>query len=484
MVFTSLIFLFVFFPICIAGYFFLMWIQNKSEVVRRLRVSDFFLTFASICFYGWAGMKDLVGLCVFITVVYFLGKSIQYAKDKKQSGIKHTVLSISIVIFIAVLYYFKYYNFVAGIINEWFGFTIAARPAWALLGVSFITFSAISYFIDIYRDDASAGGLLDAALYLTFFPKVVSGPIVLWKDFSKYLSDRIVTVENFTYGVNRLIVGAAKKVILADTLGALAADIQTQAVYGIDTPTAWGCAFIYFLQIYYDFSGYSDMALGLSAMFGFRFKENFHFPYISTSITEFWRRWHISLGSWFREYVYIPLGGNRKGFPRTLINLSIVFLLTGIWHGSGWGYLCWGILHGICMIIERCIRNNKVYLKIPGFIKWFLTMFIVMIGWQVFRLGDLPQCIEFGKIMFGVTEFSAVNFTYQYYFTAKIIFLMIVGVIGAVLLASDRIKRIYSRFAITKCGFIIQEIALLLLFALCILFIVNSTYSPFIYFQY
>ncbi|MDM8212007.1 MBOAT family O-acyltransferase [Mediterraneibacter glycyrrhizinilyticus] len=484
MVFTSLIFMFVFSPICITGYYLLIWVQKKLETVRRFRLPDVFLTLASIGFYGWAGMNDLLGLCIFVVVVYLFGRWIQYAKDKKQNGGKRVILSISIVIFIAVLYYFKYYNFIAGILNEWFGITIAMRPVWTLLGVSFITFSAISYFVDIYRNDAKAGSFLDTALYLTFFPKVVSGPIVLWKDFSGNLSERSVSDEQFIYGINRLIIGAAKKVILADTLGALASNIQTQAAYGIDIPTAWGCVFIYFLQIYYDFSGYSDMALGLSAMFGFRFKENFHFPYISTSITEFWRRWHISLGSWFREYVYIPLGGNRKGFARTLINLSIVFFLTGIWHGSGWGYLCWGILHGVCMIIERCVRNNKVYLKIPRFIKWIVTMFIVMMGWQVFRLGDLSQCIEFGKIMLGVTKFDAINFTYQYYFTAKIIFLVIIGIIGAVFLSSDKIKMFYHKFAVRKWGFVIQEVLLLILFVLCILFIVNSTYSPFIYFQY
>ena len=238
---------------------------------------------------------------------------------------------------------------------------------------------------------AKAGGFLDAALYMTFFPKIVSGPIVLWKDFSIELSARVFSEDRFVYGINRFIIGLGKKVLLADTFGSVVVNIQDQMYYGIDIPTAWGCTLLYFLQIYYDFSGYSDMAIGLSSMFGFKLKENFSFPYLSTSITEFWRRWHISLGTWFREYVYIPLGGNRKGFYRTLVNLFIVFLITGVWHGAGAGYLCWGIAHGICIVAERCVRDKKLYKMIPGVVKWAVTTLIVMLGWQVFHIAGMSE---------------------------------------------------------------------------------------------
>lgn len=479
--FTSSIFLFAFFPVCIAGFYVLKLIEDKFFKIRRFRLCDLFLVLASVGFYGWAGLNDLVGLCIFIIMVFVLGKWVSRGKDGKKNRV---ALCTGIIIFTAILYYFKYYSFVASLLEEWFSVSIGMRPTWALLGVSFITFSSISYIIDIYRQDAPAGSLLDAALYLTFFPKVVSGPIVLWKDFKNFMSKRTFGTEQFIYGINRMIIGLGKKVILADTLGAVAADIQSQVGYGIDVPTAWGCVFLYFLQIYYDFSGYSDTALGLSAMFGFNLKENFSFPYISTSITEFWRRWHISLGTWFREYIYFPLGGNRKGFYRTLVNLFIVFLVTGIWHGSGWGYLCWGIMHGICVVVERCIREKKFYQRIPKVIKWAVTMFIVMMGWQVFRLSGLSACIDFGKIMLGLTSFESINFTWQYYFTRKVVILALIGFLGATLLAWEKIKSLYQKIAALKSGFFIQEVLLLIVFVICILFIVNSTYSPFIYFQY
>ncbi|MGC4017980.1 MAG: MBOAT family O-acyltransferase [Muricomes sp.] len=206
------------------------------------------------------------------------------------------------------------------------------------LGISFITFSAVSYVVDIYRGDSSAGSILDTALYISFFPKVVSGPIVLWKDFQPQIKNRTVNDVQFMDGLNRIMIGYAKKVLLADSFGLMVADIQQKMEAGMDVPTAWWCALLYMLQIYYDFAGYSDIALGFGKLLGFQFKENFHFPYVSASITEFWRRWHISLGAWFREYIYIPLGGNRKGKTRTLVNLFIVFLVTGIWHGAGWNY--------------------------------------------------------------------------------------------------------------------------------------------------
>ena len=281
-----------------------------------------------------------------------------------------------------------------------------------------------------------------------------------------------------------IAIGCAKKVILADPFGALAAEIQTQSAVGIDIPTAWGCAFIYMLQIYYDFSGYSDIAIGLSSMMGFDVKKNFDFPYVSLSISEFWRRWHISLGTWFREYVYIPLGGNRKGFLKTLRNLFIVFLLTGIWHGAGLGYLLWGIMHGVCVVLERCVRNKRSYQKVPAVLKWAATMFIVFLGWQTFRLPDTTQLIEFFKVMFGMTRFDMITFTWEYYFTVRVWVMIIVGCLGATVLSFKFFVDLKEKINQNKVLYTIQEAGVLVLMILSVLYIVNSTYSPFIYFQY
>ena len=284
--------------------------------------------------------------------------------------------------------------------------------------------------------------------------------------------------------INRIIIGMAKKLILADTFGAVVADIQSSAAYGIDAPTAWGGAFLYMLQIYYDFSGYSDIAIGLSGLFGIQIKDNFHFPYCSLSISEFWRRWHISLGTWFREYVYIPLGGNRKGFFKTLRNLFVVFLLTGIWHGAGWNYLLWGCLNGVCVVAERCIRDKSWYKKTPGWIKWAAAMFIVYISWIFFRLASLSQICQYFAIMFGLADFSFIDLSWPYFFEFKILVLMAAAILGAVPCSWKPLKKLEETAENTPVLFLLQEVLLLLLGIIDVMCIVNSTYSPFLYFQY
>lgn len=284
--------------------------------------------------------------------------------------------------------------------------------------------------------------------------------------------------------INRIVAGMAKKVILADTFGKVVADIQLNAGYGIDSLTAWGGALLYMLQIYYDFSGYSDMAIGLAGLFGIQIKENFNFPYISQSITEFWRRWHISLGTWFRQYIYIPLGGNRKGFYRTLFNLFIVFLLTGIWHGAGWNYILWGVINGICVAGERCIRDKQWYIKIPAVLKWMAAMFIVFISWEIFRLPYISDIRQYLGIMAGVIKFSRIDLTWRYFFEFKIITLMIIGILGATVLSFQKIKKLAFAVNQSTIWYIVQEILVLLCGVVSVMCIVNSTYSPFLYFQY
>ena len=348
------------------------------------------------------------------------------------------------------------------------------------MGISFITFSAISYLADIYMGKDKAGNLIDCVLYLVFFPKVVSGPIILWRDFSKQIPTRQISLNSITNGVNRIMIGFAKKLIFADTFGACIAS----AASAIDVPTAWGIALLYMIQIYYDFSGYSDIAIGLASMLGYTFYDNFNFPYLSLSITEFWRRWHISLGTWFREYIYFPLGGSRRGKKRAIANVAIVFILTGIWHGAGWTYMLWGAINGICNIVEKLVSDKTWYQKTPKIVKWFGTMGVTFFCWELFRFNDMSACTQWFKIMFGLTRFTDISHTWQYYFDLRMIVLVMVAIIGATVFGLPKIQAIYHRSIQKPCVFLIHQIVIIALFVIAILFMVNSTYSPFIYFQY
>lgn len=481
MSFTSFSFLFLYFPLCVAGYLILLGIQKKLKK-ENLRICDVFLVFASIGFYGWALLSGMVYICICILLVYLMGKAVSIGGKKEKKS--KAVISIAVVVLTAVLFFCKYYNFVLDNLNLALKTSFDALYIIVPLGISFITFSAISYVIDVYRNPDAAGTMLDVALYLTFFPKVVSGPIVLWKDFKPQIENRSINDIQFMSGLNRIMIGYAKKVILADTFGDVVYNIQRFHGTGTDMPTAWACALLYFLQIYYDFSGYSDIAIGVSKLFGFEFKENFQFPYVSSSISEFWRRWHISLGTWFREYLYFPLGGSKKGRNRTLVNLFIVFLVTGLWHGAGWNYILWGVLNGICVIIERCIQEKKFYIKTPYLIKWAITMFIVMISWLIFMSPDLTVAVDFMKLMFGFTSSEFVNFSYAYFFTLKNILLVIIALIGATALHLKWFQVLSDKINRSKVLFIIQEVVLFSFIIASVIFMVNSSYSPFIYFQY
>ncbi|WP_236906244.1 MBOAT family O-acyltransferase [Clostridium isatidis] len=349
------------------------------------------------------------------------------------------------------------------------------------LGISFISFQAISYIVDIYRGDAVVNkNPFYVALYMSLFPKVTSGPIIKYKHIDEQIRNRSITIEKFSYGIERFIFGLAKKVIISDILGNMSDDIFSVLNTGIDTPSSWIAIICYTLQIYFDFSGYSDMAIGLANMFGFNFIENFNYPYISKSIREFWRRWHISLSTWFKEYLYIPLGGNRKGSTRTLINLLIVFFATGIWHGASPNFIIWGFWHGLFMVIERLIKDKDWYKKIPNFIKLILTLFIVMLGWVFFRVNSISEAIKFIAIMFGIKQYDYVSFDYRYFLNTKLIVWIIIGAV----LSTPLISNIFKKYKNIKGFELVKTILIGILFIISIIFIVNSTYSPFIYFQF
>ncbi|MDU7453391.1 MBOAT family O-acyltransferase [Clostridium saudiense] len=337
----------------------------------------------------------------------------------------------------------------------------------------------MSYIIDIYRGAATVNkNIFSVSLYISLFPQLVAGPIVKYKDIDNQIRKRKETLKDFSYGIERFIIGLAKKVIIADVLASIVLSIIPNSNNIIDTPTAWLGIICYTLQIYFDFSGYSDMAIGLGYMFGFKFMENFKFPYTSKSITEFWRRWHISLSTWFKEYLYIPLGGNRTG--HTYLNLLIVFFVTGLWHGSSWNFIIWGLWHGFFIVIEKLIKNKNWYIKTPNIIKWCITMIIVIIGWVFFTFDNLKNALDFLLIMFGIKHNNLVTFEIGYYMNLRVI----VWIIFSILLSTPLLTNILKKYNSNNSFEIIKTVLLSILLILSIIFIVNSTYSPFIYFQF
>lgn len=461
MPFTSTPFIFVFLPITIIAYYGVMQI-------KKVDILNLFLAFASLIFYAFAGLKPLFFLFNFAVFLFVSAKLIERKKSLFLLTLLIGMLSFTLI-------FFKYTGFFEEFLNFSF-FNSIAIP----LGISFIIFEGISYLIDVYLGKSKVGSFIDTLLFVSFFPKVSSGPIVLWRDFAPQLKTRLQDTELFFKGINRIMIGFAKKSIIADTLGVTVSKITGNLSFGIDSPTALLGALCYFLQIYYDFSGYSDIAIGISNIFGFNIFENFNYPYISTSIGEFWRRWHISLGSWFREYIYIPLGGNRK---HVYLNLFIVFLITGIWHGSTKNFIIWGILHGCLSMLERIVRKKNWYLKIPKFIKWIFTMSFVYFTWIIFMLPSFSQFIEYLKAIIGRPS-GEVFFGFQYFMSLKLIVIIIIGLIGSFLPETKFYKRIKDKFDTRIEGVIIREIALIILFFVAILFMINSSYSPFLYFQF
>ena len=475
--FTTQIFTFLFLPLSALIYFPTYFLSNKIKVLRKIRVTDLVLIALSLGFYAWACFDDIFRLGFYIVAVWLMG----FILSKTRASGKKTALVLMLVfcgVLAVVLFLAKYLGFAADIVNFILGTSLKPKSVMAILGISFVTFSAVSYIVDIYKGKAEAGNIIDAALYLTFFPKVVSGPIVLYRDFKPQKPE--VNLNNLSEGIIRVMFGFAKKVILADTFGF----VLSKAAYAVDVPTAWGMGLLYMLQIYYDFSGYSDIALGLSKMLGYDFAENFNFPYLSTSITEFWRRWHVSLGRWFREYIYFPLGGSRCSKGRIVFNISVVFLLTGIWHGAGLTYIIWGMINGLCNIIEKLISDKNIYQKTPKFVKWLLTMGVTFVCWQFFRSPNVFTAGRHLLSMFGLMNYSSVVYTWRYYFDAQIIIFALIGMLGATVFGLPKVQERYKGLVATKTGYSVRMVVAAVLFVLVIIFMINSSYSPFLYFQY
>lgn len=475
MVFSSLLFLFRFLPIVLLLYF-----------IAPGKLKNLVLFLMSLVFYAW-GEPVYVVLMLFSTVVdYTHGMLVHRFKEKGQIKKAQMAVASSVVINLALLCFFKYSDFLINNLNDLFGLHIANLNLGLPIGISFYTFQTMSYTIDVYRGDAKVQkNIISFGAYVALFPQLIAGPIVQYKTVDEQLNHRMVTWDGFAYGVRRFVTGLGKKVLLANNIGLLWDNIKALSLENgeLSVLTAWIGALAYAFQIYFDFSGYSDMAIGLGAMFGFRFNENFNYPYESRSITEFWRRWHISLGTWFREYVYIPLGGNRCSRSRQTRNILLVWALTGIWHGASWNFMIWGIYFGLLLVVEK-LWLKKFLEKLPGWVRNVYTMFLVLISWMIFAFDAMKDgAIYIGK-MFGMGAFGAWDEKALYILSSY-------GVILVVLIiASTQLpKRVYE-LVINKLGResllsgVITNVMLIAVFILSVAFIVDASYNPFLYFRF
>lgn len=475
MVFSSTIFLWVFLPIVLIMYF----IADK-------KFKNYILLISSIIFYTWGEPSYVVWILLSILINYVFGLLIQYAKGKLQENL---ILIISLICNLGLLGYFKYFNFIVETINGIVGREALTVKEIALpIGISFYTFQALSYVVDVYRSKRNDSKLraqkniLNLALYISFFPQLIAGPIVKYYDIEEQIYNREENTKRAAYGIKRFILGLSKKILISNTMAAIADNIFALNMNDIGTPVAWLGIIAYTLQIYYDFSGYSDMAIGLGEIFGFTFMENFNYPYISKSIKEFWNRWHISLSSWFKEYLYIPLGGNRKGKIRTYINLIIVFFCTGLWHGASFSFIFWGLFHGFFQVIERLFLGKLLDKNKFKFLNTIYTMLVVIIGWVFFRVEDFKEALQYVKILFTNTKGNEL-FNIGMYLDREVILITIIGILfsGIIQNLIPKIKEIlYDRDNIK----LYQIIMLVGLLYLCIVSVVSGTYNPFIYFRF
>lgn len=499
MLFSSMLFLWVFLPIVIAGYYLIHFLPISKE--NKILFKNSFLLLGSLIFYGSGGFAYL-GCLFFVILVDFGAGFLVCGENEKKNRV---FLTLAIISNLGLLFVFKYLNLVVRIIEnlilfiqtgkfgeafsnmlamERTGSFSAYRDIVLPIGISFYIFQAISYVVDVYRKKVPVQkSIFNFALYVSFFPQLIAGPIVQYGDINEQLTERKESVPLFSQGITRFIFGLAKKVIIANTMGEIADKIWDNGVTGIGAYVAWLGAICYTLQIYYDFSGYSDMAIGLGKMFGFEFKENFNYPYISLSVQEFWRRWHISLSSWFRDYVYIPLGGSRVSKGKLYRNIFIVFLLTGVWHGANFTFITWGLGYAVLLILERMFLGDLLKKNPVKPVNWIYTMFITIIGWIIFRSTGITQAFTYIGQLFskgdGMTPLVSL-------LSMRSVIILILGCILATPLY-PWILSLAKKKEAEKPGkpYLISETVIQYAFLLiCIVLLISETYNPFIYFQF
>ena len=466
MVFSSLTFLLVFLPILYIAYF----------VISAPRWRNGVLLVMSLLFYGWGEPLWILAMLISTIANYFCARALTRTESE---GKRKAILALGVVFSLSFLFYFKYSSFFANSLAKLFGLNWSVTEKRLPIGISFYTFQILTYTVDVYRKKAPAlENPLRLLLYISCFPQLIAGPIVQYADVEGQLAVRRILPDDFTAGLQRFIKGLAKKVLLANVCGAA---MEELTLAGTGTPLsllgAWLAAFLYTMQIYFDFSAYSDMAIGLGRTLGFRYKENFRFPYASLSVTEFWRRWHISLGSFFRDYVYIPLGGNRRGAARTILNLLIVWALTGLWHGAAWNFVVWGLYYGVLLILERFVFKSFLE-KMPGIVRWLLTFVIANIGWVIFYYTDAAALVQalralFGSGISGLADAASLAVLRSYGIWTLVAFILSLPVVPFV---SEKLPE--------KLRGALGIILTLLLFASSMLFLVGQSYNPFIYFRF
>ena len=454
MVFSSILFIFYFLPLTL-----LLYYAGPS------RLRNLMLLVMSLAFYSW-GEPVYISIMLFSTVFdYGNGIAIEKCLSSGRKRAARAVLLLSVAGNLGILGFFKYSNFFIETVNAAGGTDFPLLELSLPIGISFYTFQTMSYTIDVYLGQARAQkNLVQFGAYVAMFPQLVAGPIVKYKDISGQLADRNVTAERFSYGISRFITGLSKKVLLANNIGMVWEQISGGNLAGLSAAEAWIGAAAFSFQIYFDFSGYSDMAIGLGELFGFHFQENFNHPYRSKSMTEFWRRWHISLGTWFREYVYIPLGGSRKGMKRQLLNLLIVWCLTGLWHGASWNFLVWGLYFGVFLTAEKLFLLRRLE-ALPGWVSHAYCLIFVAVSWVIFAFDSMADVCTYVKSMFGLGSGGWIGEAALYYGETWGVFFVVCALCS---LGIFKMKRAF----------------LPVLFAASICFLAGGTYNPFLYFRF
>ena len=466
MVFSSTIFLCVYLPLVLLGYY-----------ICPKKGRNLFLLIVSLVFYAWGEPKYVFLMIFSILVNYIFGRLMD--KNRGRQKRMKLLLVLSVVIDIGLLSVFKYTDFIITNVNAIFGSSFDLLNIALPIGISFYTFQAMSYTIDVYRNDVRVQkNLIDFGMYITMFPQLIAGPIVRYADVQDQLADRSVTTADFSEGVMRFVVGLGKKVLLANQMGAVWSEIY--ALGGdVSALMAWTGAIAYTFQIYFDFSGYSDMAIGLGRMFGFKFPENFRYPYQSVSITDFWRKWHITLSTWFKEYLYIPLGGNRRGLARQALNLLIVWSLTGFWHGAGWNFVMWGLYYFVILFIEKLFLL-KALDKLPKFFRHVYALVLIIIGWVIFASDDVSVLLPYLGSMFGAN--GAIGGMDVYTLLTKAVLLII-----CCIASTELPKKLFLSAAGAmneKAAFTLKSVLMIALLAMSMILLIGDSYNPFLYFRF
>ena len=478
MVFSGFTFLLLFFPVTVL----------LVLLSRNIRWQNAVLLVMSLVFYAWGEPKWILAMLAVTAVNYLCALPLQ--NETLSSGVKRLLLSIGVLGGLAFLIYFKYAAFFVNTVGGLFGRPNLLAPVALPIGISFYTFQALTYTVDVYRKKAPVQkNPLKLLLYVSCFPQLIAGPIVQYADIAPQIDNRKITADGYIRGFRRFCIGLAKKILLANLCGSVIAELGMADTGTLTVLGAWFGAILYSLQIYFDFSAYSDMAIGIGRMLGFTYKENFNYPYMADSVTDFWRRWHISLGAFFRDYVYIPLGGNRVGKLRFVLNLLIVWGLTGLWHGASWNFIVWGLLYGVLLIFEKLILGKRLS-RIPSVIRRIFTLLFVMLGWIIFYYEDVRLGLTHIGALFGIARVdgawqAAPLFDDKWLLLLKYALPLLFMFVACTPLAKRIAETWENRHRIRRCGFdLAATIVSVALLALSLLFLIGQSYNPFIYFRF